>query len=344
MGGRPAKKACDDVIATKCAKVAAALKDSSELPASVVSMLAAGSDGCFRSVKEKRHELQDLFAGWIGDDLAKIESSLEACAAEAKAKLDSEKSTHAAAKAAAAEELEKLKAASVEAKAVVVADIAAREEASAALASALTAQREGDAESEASVALKADVEKAVAEAFEPLKAGTVSDKAIANNFVKVIGKLQLDASLLTALPTALTKPPAERGAFDGMAIEQLEGCVKTQLAELSTALAAAAPAREERAGKVAAAQAVADAAAEKAKASAAALNEADSAVKKGETVLEAASTTFDDFVEASKESEAACEEKEAAVKEFRDGPLAAFKDLRDRTVENEPLETADGGA
>ncbi|CAL1128944.1 unnamed protein product [Cladocopium goreaui] len=64
-------------------------------------------------------------------------------------------------------------------------------------------------------------------------------------------RLDFDTALLTSLPSALQKDPASRGTFDNVVVTNVEDELQKRLAKLKETLAEAAPAREERASKVA---------------------------------------------------------------------------------------------
>lgn len=57
-----------------------------------------------------------------------------------------------------------------------------------------------------------------------------------SKLMAMVKKLGADSSLQTALPVVLKKAPAERGAFDGVVVDQVDGKLKDHMATLKTAL------------------------------------------------------------------------------------------------------------
>merc|ERR1719343_349194 len=100
-------------------------------------------------------------------------------------------------------------------------------EAKTAQSTAESEQKTGDASLTALTASKAKIELAMAGTFVPLKEGTKTEdkevKAGVSELVKLSKEFDInDPSLLTSLPSALTKPPDSRGTFDTLVIGQVE--------------------------------------------------------------------------------------------------------------------------
>eukprot|EP00438_Fugacium_kawagutii_P010537 Skav214534 [mRNA] locus=scaffold410:425821:445329:+ [translate_table: standard] len=110
-------------------------------------------------------------------------------------------------------------------------------------------QKVGDAESVKDETKKGKLENTINSVFVPCKDGAL-EKGISE--LQKLGKeLGFDTALLTSLPSALQKDPASRGTFDNVVVTNVEDELQKRLAKLKEILAEAAPAREERANKVA---------------------------------------------------------------------------------------------
>merc|ERR1719499_1784647 len=106
------------------------------------------------------------------------------------------------------------------------------------------------------------------EFVKPLAEGALPEeeaKEKAHSLVTVLKKFDFDQSMMTALPTSLTKEPANRGAFDLMVVTQLDEEVSKRVVLLDTMLKEAEPAKAARAEALSAAEAALEAAAEKQK-------------------------------------------------------------------------------
>merc|ERR1712007_146251 len=59
--------------------------------------------------------------------------------------------------------------------------------------------------------------------------------------MKTVKKFDLDNSMLTALQTALSKPPSNRGPFDVCVVTQFDDAVKVKVEECAKTLSSAEP-------------------------------------------------------------------------------------------------------
>merc|ERR1712124_22093 len=66
----------------------------------------------------------------------------------------------------------------------------------------------------------------------------------------LLGKLTLDESLLSALPSSCVKLKDQRGSFDIVVLSELEKAFSTKIAELASLLEAEEPAAADRKAKV----------------------------------------------------------------------------------------------
>ncbi|CAE7454496.1 unnamed protein product [Symbiodinium sp. CCMP2456] len=208
----------------------------------------------------------------------------------------------------------------------------------AALTQRLNEQKKGDwaAGDEGIVKARADkelLESTKSECFEKLKSGGAVAKEAKQLLKKIepfIKQTGSDASLITAAPATLLKPPEERGSFDQIVLEQLEATFTAKLTEFETQLAEAAPAAEARAEEVQKAQSAHEAAESKQKEVSEELCAAKEAQKDANAVVAAAKKAVADY---RPDYQAATETRDAKKEELEtyvDGSLATFKELKER--------------
>eukprot|EP00931_Biecheleriopsis_adriatica_P112929 TRINITY_DN877_c0_g1_i4.p1 TRINITY_DN877_c0_g1~~TRINITY_DN877_c0_g1_i4.p1 ORF type:complete len:393 (-),score=160.08 TRINITY_DN877_c0_g1_i4:297-1415(-) len=334
--GRPSKMQKKESVAAKCKEIAEALEPSQKkgVPADVIALLGATLKHCLPAYKEDRHEFQSSMLDMVSKTLVDAEAALVTEVESAQATVsggDDEKKKReiAVTEAAAALEL------SVE---VHKQKLAAKGEKAdafkatfAPLKEALAKQKEGDAEALQLEKCMAALEAAVADLLRPLKEAGGPKRQL-HALEKRLTALELEDSLLAALELPLSKKPEQRGSFDAVILEQLDLQIAGKKAALEAKLAEAAPAREERAASVKAAQDAHDAA----KAASDAAEAESSTAKKEEAAAKAAAAAAKDsmasltteLMEAAQLLDAAREQ----LQEFRSGPLSTFKELLEHTA------------
>merc|ERR1712224_831016 len=196
---------------------------------------------------------------------------------------------------------------------------------------AQAAQKSGDADAEALEKEKASLEAALTEFLVPMKE-TGGNARQLSKLSKQLSAAEIESSLLEAMQFALLQKPEKRGSFDAVIIENLESQAAAKKAAMEAKLQEAAPAREERAAAVKAAQDAHDAAKE---ANETAIAE-QKAAKDAEAAAKAAAADAKDAANSlGLELEAAALKLDAARKaleEFRSGPKAIFQELLERTA------------
>lgn len=317
--------------AGKLHEVVKAVTHAKGFPESTLRMLSGTVAGSLGVAKEERHPYQVSVVGMVGEVLASVEAAAKATIAEAETKvseLGGSKSTlDGKAEAAAAELAAKTEAAKA-AQAGVAEAAAALKAAKAALATAEHDEKAGSAALEELTSKKAHLESVLADAFAPLKEGTKEDVKPAVSSVSKMGKeFDLDHSLMTSLPSALSKAPADRGSFDTMVVTQVEAEINKKLVEVTGTLAGGEAAKAAAAEKVAAATTAQAAATEKDAGCKAALEAAKAAQKEAETASKAASKELKDFEPSMKKVTKELESATADLAELTEGPLAAYADL-----------------
>eukprot|EP00438_Fugacium_kawagutii_P034525 Skav213815 [mRNA] locus=scaffold1987:484565:485716:- [translate_table: standard] len=184
---------------------------------------------------------------------------------------------------------------------------------------------QGDAAHEAAKAEKAAIETALAEEFRLLSSGTAQGDEAKNEYKKLeklAASSGMEDSLLTALPTSILKPPAERGSFDAMVVAQLQEGLLKRSGALQVQIQQGEPAAAERLARV------------------------EQACKD----LEAARVHQEKMAEiymtkqgALKASQDAKEEAESKVKDAEPRLLAAKKSLEDAALELENYQVFNWG-
>lgn len=335
----PVKKAPRvDPIEEKCSAVLEALNESTVLPESIRGMLCNGLLGCLGVLRDQRHAYQETVVSWVGESLDEIEKTIQAVIEKAQADLagaDSEKVAREAAQSVAQESLDKAKETGSHLGEKLASDISALKEAARALADVQAAEEAGNAELLAASEEKDKLETMLKDTYAPLKEGSVvgaATKKLVTALVQVGKSLSFDASLIDSLPAALKKAPDARGMFDGIVLKQYEDGFAKRIAELDQLLAEGAPAKEARAAAVLDAQTAKDGAEEQKRTSTVALQEAQKAVKEGEAKLKTAKKAVGDLAPELEEAKMNFENASARLAAFREGPLAAFTELRDRST------------
>jgi len=156
------------------------------------------------------------------------------------------------------------------------------------------------------------VKGVLTENFEVLKAGVEwatakeqkeGEKKHLGPISTMLKTLHADTSLMSALQSALTKKPAERGQFDAMAIEQLETILTSKITELESHINNAESIKAAKVAAVSEAETT--------------LADSEAAKTKGEEDLEAAKKAQKEAQTALKDSKKAVDEQESAVEEAK---------------------------
>mmetsp|Transcript_45099 Transcript_45099/g.125024 ORF Transcript_45099/g.125024 Transcript_45099/m.125024 type:complete len:394 (+) Transcript_45099:55-1236(+) len=329
------RPAAADPASQKCLAIAEALRTSDKLSASAASSLAACVKWSLLVPKDERHAFFETMVNMIEETLGHIEAKSLKAVEEAQARFDG--TTKASRQEAVAEAEASLRAADCAIAECRAAVDDARAEVSAAgskLQSAEAAQEANAAKVEEMFGWKDTVEATVQEALESLKAG-VKGAVQAQHYrrvSKVARKLRLERSLIEALRWAVDASDENRGPFDRLTITSFEeACVKQagqleQRAEEEKLLAGEFAAAVERAkDQLRAAE-------EKRGASAAALKEKVAGRSKEVEALKLARAAVANFLGEAKQAADDLDAKKRELVAFREGPLAAFAELKDRKM------------
>jgi chromosome segregation ATPase len=335
-GSAPKKARVADGTPSKLKSIEKALKiaQKKDVPAEVISLVGITLSKSLPTYKDERHEFQSEVVDMADKVLADSLSALEEDVSKAQELVDGgdgekdrrEKAV-AEAEAAHTASLEDTKAKEEDRKAKAE----AYEATVAPLKAAKDAQKSGDAEGVILEKEKEALQEAIQSDLNPMKESGGKQRQLAR-LSKAIARAGLEDSLVESVHLPLCKAPDQRGSFDGVVLKCLEEAIEEKMAKLSSDIEAFGPAKEERAAKVKEAQEAHDAAKE---ASESAINALAEARKAEATAKEAAATAKKSAKSLGSDlaNAAQClDESKAELSNFQNGPLAAFIELKNRTV------------
>eukprot|EP00928_Gymnodinium_smaydae_P097248 TRINITY_DN8764_c0_g1_i1.p1 TRINITY_DN8764_c0_g1~~TRINITY_DN8764_c0_g1_i1.p1 ORF type:complete len:546 (-),score=166.24 TRINITY_DN8764_c0_g1_i1:205-1770(-) len=322
-------------VAKKCETIAAALREAKDLNPSTREMLRAGLQSTLGVPVAERQAFQQKVVGWIEDALTGVRKGLEAemsAAADALQGVESEKATRdealASAKAAHAEKLEAKNEKQQAAKDALAAIKTARD----AVADAEKAQKAGD-EGYQALGAKKEMLTSVMDAFTQLRDASDLQPDVHQKYVKAVvdagTELEVDKAMITALPSAFSKAPAERGMFDKMVIDQFVEEHKKCVDAVEKALADGAPGKDARAEAVEAAKSALEAAIAAESKAKDDLKEVTDAFGVAHTAVQEATRHVKDFASDLKSAQSEAQAKERNLHNLQKGALADFRDLKD---------------
>lgn len=153
-----------------------------------------------------------------------------------------------------------------------------------------------------------------------------------NELVSLLKKYKFEESMLIALPAALAKAPDSRGQFDHMAIGQLEGEIRKNIAEQESVLLAAKPDQDKCDAAVRKAQDVLNSARAKQRDAAKKYDSASKHEISCEEASTAAQKAVRDLTRTSDKLKKEVLNAEVEVECFQQGPKETFRMLRERTT------------
>jgi len=274
---------------SKMVGVVEALRQATEIPEDCRTMLEAGVPGCLGPPANERHQLQSSMVQWIGETIEGVEARLRQAVDEEAAKVAKADEACKEAENAVSDAkgiLEAKDAELAEKKSAKNEAVQAVKSAKAGLTEAQVAQKKGDASLAEAGKHKEEYEGILNNHVGYLKEDDGFDvnraKTHTTEVMRTAKKIGLDESLLTALPSACTTTPSQRGSFDKMVISELESSFQNKVAALTEEMSTGAEATANRAAAVAGAEQVVQAAEEVQKDAEAALAAAQAA--QGEAV------------------------------------------------------------
>lgn len=315
------------------ASVSDAVMEADHLPDRVRAMLVEMMPFSLKAASDERHDLQSMAVDMVDQTLNSKKNALEAFAAAeeaALAALQASESTLGATVDATEAALASAKN-GVEATANALDDATASAKAS---AGALETQHKLAKSAKEELATmqeeKTAIESAFAEHFKPMEEG--EGKGHLKKLEPFLKKIEIESTLLTALPSSVAKAKDKRGTFDHLVLQELEKAFNAKITALGADVAAGAlgatnqeaaigPA-EQKNSELQAAQTQAAAQSE-----AAVKNHSDR-----EAALSAAKQAVEEFGPQLEERTKALSDARTASAEFEAGPFANFLNFKTRVA------------
>jgi len=236
-----------DPVQEKVDAVIAAMGDGDyEVPGpwSCREMLVAMAPSALRTLQDERHSYQETMFGMLAEVFETEETRREGCVAEVKVKLEAseaEQSTRQAAKDSADAEVQAKMEEIAGKKEVLAQDSAIVRSENAKLQEASEEKICAENDNQVHMTEKEKGLQMQNEHLEMLKDGQCENVRDQRSHLSALTpffkKLSVDASLITAMPSALGKKPAERGSFDNMVVQQIEETLTKHLSSLDEKLA-----------------------------------------------------------------------------------------------------------
>jgi Flp pilus assembly protein TadG len=151
-----------------------------------------------------------------------------------------------------------------------------------------------------------------------------------DSLVALATKLQLEDSLLEAMPNVLLKRPDARHSFDQMVLDQLNGCLRKRIADLEADLASQASGTEERKAVVTSAEVVLQAAKAAREVAAEELRKAEATRDELQLAKKAADQELKKHVPMQKQATKAVEKKQWDMECFGLA-VDTYQEFRDRS-------------
>eukprot|EP00928_Gymnodinium_smaydae_P067407 TRINITY_DN5036_c0_g5_i2.p1 TRINITY_DN5036_c0_g5~~TRINITY_DN5036_c0_g5_i2.p1 ORF type:complete len:427 (+),score=148.83 TRINITY_DN5036_c0_g5_i2:1146-2426(+) len=328
-GAAAAKKLRQSPEEAACHEVSSALRESSLQPAVLEATLAALPHALLVA-KESRHRYQEEMVDIFGTLLAERNEHLEAAVRSA----ESSAATAAAAKEARDTDAQKSQGESEVRKGerqdakVSLAEVARTFQA----AKKVLQDAEAEAARHGRDIVAAGRRKQEAEVLIKYMGHLhEQQEGIKGFLVSLERHLQVDDSLKTAIPCAFAKEPSARGHFDNMTVNQLTERLTSHVAELDAKIAAGDADAAALRAAVDEAQGKLNSVKDDQKAAAREYTSRAAAAATAEAALAAIRKELNQASKLQKETAAAVTEAQVTLELFGQGPLASFRNLRDRT-------------
>jgi len=331
-----AKKAKGEVkLDPAFASVCDAVMEAEQLPDRVRDMLVEMMPFSLKFASDERHELQNMAVDMVEQTLIATKAAQDAAVANedgALARLKASESTLGVAVTSGEAALAAQKD-TVEAKKLVESTAMGASQASEkklqeeSSAKSLAVEKLGHMQTE-----KVAIESAFAEHFKPMEDGEASAKAHLKKLEPFLKKIEIESTLLTALPSTCAKLKEKRGTFDNLVLVELDKAFKLKIAALGDAIAAEGPAAVQRDASLQAAE-------NDHAAKTAALTGAEKEARASEQELAARETSLtnakqavDDFGPQVEEVTGRLSSAQLALAEFEAGPLTNFTSFKTRVA------------
>jgi len=298
------KKSKADPVKIKANSVVDALNDGNfEVPGhfNVREMLVAAAPNVLRTLQDERHSYQETIFRMLAEVFQAEEARRQGVVAEVKGRVDaaeSELSVRQAAKGSAEANVQAKNEEIAAKKEVLATDAAAVRAEETVQREALEHKSAAAAENQVHLNEKEKSLKVQNVDLEALKAGswdgTRAQRAHLSVVTPFFKKLSADASMITAMQSALGKKPDERGVFDNMVVTQVEETLAKHFVSLEGLLANTEAVVAEKTATANTAEQSHSACQEKQSASAAAVTAAQGEKKELEGVLKAQAKTVNE--------------------------------------------------
>jgi len=326
----PAKKSKVDPV---FASVSEAILEAEQLPERVRTMLADMLPFSLKFASDERHDLQVMAVGMAEQTLQAKKSALDVAAlAEANA-LAALKGSEAqlGTTVTESEHAHNSQKDVVTARNSALAEAKVHESDGAKKSSDLHAERTAAQANLATMQQEKNaIETAFVEHFKPMEEG--DGKAHLKKLEPFLKMIEIESTLLTALPSSVGKAKDKRGTFDHLVLQELDKAFNAKIAALAAAVLAEGPASEQRNAAVQAADKDLDAKkADVVQADA----ESQAALKElheREGAHEAASQAIVDFHPKVAEVTERVSIARTALEQFEAGPFANFLILQARVA------------
>jgi len=332
-----AAKACkkakqeQDPVEAGLAAVSAALGQAEGLTAGAAEMLTKALPSCLGVPQDARHKYQQGLTDLVREELSNIESNMQRLIAEAQELARETEASKTSSGEAASEAKARVQAQEnvLQQSKVQLADIAvAFRAARQALQDAEFEQTAQSKEINRAAATKGSLENLL----QALETVHERPEEVDASVEGVMRHLKVDDSMKTAMPSALTKAPDARGAFDVMVFDQLRALGATKLQSLEALLQASEPLKASLAQTVQAASSALEAAKERQVASADSFLQEQARLKALQEGLAGAQATLRDAAKSSRQAASDSGSAEAELDLFRQEALSAFTFLCERTT------------
>lgn len=318
----PAKKGKVDPA---FASVGDALMEADQLPERVRGMLVEMLPFSLKFASDERHELQSMAVGMVDQAMQGKKAALDAAAtAEATAL-----STLKASESHLGTTVTSTEAALAAQTEVVASRKAALENATAAESSSdktlADLKKERIAATEAAAVMateKTAIAAAFAEHFTPMEEG--EGKAHLKKLEPFLKKIEIEGTLLTALPSSVAKAKDKRGTFDHLVLQELSKAFNVKIAALAASVEAEGPAAHQRDVGVEAAEKDHAAKTNDLAQAAAEFEASEKEHSDREAAVAQAKTAVEEFGPQVEEVTDRLSNAKKALEEFEAGPLANF--------------------
>jgi len=180
------------------------------------------------------------------------------------------------------------------------------------------------------------ITSAFAEHFPPISAGEEDGKATGKAHLKklepFLKKIEIESTLLTALPSTCAKSKEKRGTFDHLVLQELDKAFNAKIAALGEAIVAEGPASAQREASVQAAEKDHDAKSTQNLHAASESEAANKELSAREAALATAKTNVDEFGPQVDEVTERLSDARVALANFEAGPLTNFASFKTRVA------------